>query len=489
MTFAERFEYTILNIAAFLVKIKFFSTLAENKKAVILCFHSVGDDKWRFSVNRKMFETQIKYLAKNKNVVSLDDILSRKGNDKNKVAITFDDGYKNWYTNVLPICQKYNITGTIFLLGDPNNADRSELKNNLPLLKKHEILGFLEAGWEIGSHTMTHSDLRNRSYDKLIEEITFSKKILEQNLGIDVKYLAYPRGIYSNQVLDLVKKSGYKAAFTINGGYADLSQLFLINRVSLEGKLSLSQFMILVSDFGIQFYWYFMKVLKFKEHMLFQINEKKKQFGRDLGLLIVSPIEYLYSFKDSNSQKAKIWPYNPIAKKIADEIVVQIKTKLINQNVHLIGSTLLMIPGDKDIDIVVESNIKEIKNNTKILIKLFGPPIKTKKDFVEWNFKKDDYSIEVILTHSQSRIFKVQIRTFNLLKSKKEWINEYCKIKTSSDGLSAREYQRRRIEFFNRILKQQKNSKKQKSITSFMFVVLILGTILGLCLLKYFNTL
>ena len=56
-----------------------------------------------------------------------------------------------------------------------------------------------------------------------------SKQLLEQNLGIRVKTLAYPYGIHNETVREVVKEAGYEAAFTVYGQHmghdADAMQL------------------------------------------------------------------------------------------------------------------------------------------------------------------------------------------------------------------------------------------------------------------------
>lgn len=477
MTLAERVEYITLNTAALLARLKILPVLLENKKPVILCFHSVGNDKWRFSVSKKMFESQIKYLSENKKVVSLDKILSGPKNARNQVALTFDDGYQNWHRNVLPICQKYGVTGTIFLLGRPECANREELKNKLPLLKRSEILDFVKSGWEIGSHTMTHSDLRSLTPEELDKEIAGSKKLLEKDLNVEIKYLAYPRGFYSADILNQVKRAGYKAAFTIDGGYALLEKKYQVNRVSLEGKLNFDQFKILTGDFGIRFYWYFMRALKLKESIVFKISDRKKYLRRDLRLLIESPIEYIYSFRNSTSQKAKVWPYSPVAKEVADGVISSIEQKCRpGQKVHLVGSVPLKIAGDKDVDIVVETNMGGVREGVAVLSEVLGQPVKVRKNFAEWNFRKRGYSVEVVLTHSQSRLFKLQMTTFNAIRTRKEYISQYNELKLASNGLPMREYQRRRIEFFNSVLSDQKRFSGQEIKTGIISSIFVFGT-------------
>ena len=65
-------------------------------------------------VTSEVFEKQIKYLTKNYNVISINDINSTKGNKK--IILTFDDGYIDNLENALPILEKYNCPAIIYII-------------------------------------------------------------------------------------------------------------------------------------------------------------------------------------------------------------------------------------------------------------------------------------------------------------------------------------------------------------------------------------
>ncbi len=111
------------------------------------------------------------------------------------VTFTLDDGYRNNYENALPIFRKYGVVGTFFpVVGDIENNE--EWSVTWP-----QVLEFKEAGWEIGSHSMTHAELSTLPDADLDYELKNSKIILA-NHGIDAKTLAFPYGDYDDRVLD-----------------------------------------------------------------------------------------------------------------------------------------------------------------------------------------------------------------------------------------------------------------------------------------------
>lgn len=92
---------------------------------IFLAYHSVPVDSVKYpglEVSKSNFEKQIRFLKKYFDIIDIDTALGLlKNNDeyKNKVVITFDDGYLDNYTNAYPILNKYNLPATIFLTVDP----------------------------------------------------------------------------------------------------------------------------------------------------------------------------------------------------------------------------------------------------------------------------------------------------------------------------------------------------------------------------------
>lgn len=87
----------------------------------------------------------------------------------------------------------------------------------------------------IGSHTASHRVLATLDQQIQLDELRRSKQALEENLGYEVKSLAYPVGGYqhiSKQTPELAKQCGYRAAFTFNTGIERRGEIapFLIRR-------------------------------------------------------------------------------------------------------------------------------------------------------------------------------------------------------------------------------------------------------------------
>ena len=140
------------------------------------------------------------------------------GSTSKLVALTFDDAYENFYSNALPILQRFNFQATVYavsnLIGKSNQWD---LNNGISLNKLMNLnqLNFChDQGIEIGCHTATHRSLTSDSIDLHIE-IQEAKRNLEKQLGVNVKAFCYPYGHTNDEVLTQVKKAGFTSATTM----------------------------------------------------------------------------------------------------------------------------------------------------------------------------------------------------------------------------------------------------------------------------------
>jgi peptidoglycan/xylan/chitin deacetylase (PgdA/CDA1 family) len=87
----------------------------------IINYHRIEDDDFdplALNIKIEQFERQIRYLKKNYDIISLEDAVSLLGREKipgHLMVVTFDDGYRNNYTNAFPILEAYEVPATIFL--------------------------------------------------------------------------------------------------------------------------------------------------------------------------------------------------------------------------------------------------------------------------------------------------------------------------------------------------------------------------------------
>ncbi len=179
------------------------------------------------------FEAEMRYLnEKGYKTISLNDLFVKKDKD---FVITFDDGYKDVVDSALPILKKYNFTAAIFIINDKVGTDGYLTWDDINILKN--------AGWEVGSHTLSHPNLVTENPEKAKTEIYQSKKILEEKLSSPVIYFCYPSGKFNKDVENMVSGAGYVMALTTQFGKNNQkSDMLLLKRVRVSGQESQEKF-------------------------------------------------------------------------------------------------------------------------------------------------------------------------------------------------------------------------------------------------------
>lgn len=181
---------------------------------VILCYHSISTGGWLHSVTLDQFKSQIDYLSRHYKFISLSQFVKKRSFSSPVAAITFDDGYKD-VLSVIPILKKYRVRPTVFVLSDPDRADRKELGNDQKLLSPTNLEFLVKTGWEIGCHSATHPDFYRLTSSQISSEITAARKKLESRFKIPVPYFAYPKGRYTPAVIQAVKSAGFSLALSV----------------------------------------------------------------------------------------------------------------------------------------------------------------------------------------------------------------------------------------------------------------------------------
>ena len=195
---------------------------AEETVIPILTYHNFTTENSKsYSVNIVEFKKQMDYLATNNySVISLSKLIEGLKNrliPPKPVVITIDDGYKSIFTLAYPVLKKYNFSATLFLY-------TNFIEKNSHSLTWGEIREMTSNNIEIGSHTLSHCNLlnykKNENYETYLarvrREIFLSKEILESKIQGKVKFFAYPYGVYSPIIKNLVTQAGYEGIVNAN---------------------------------------------------------------------------------------------------------------------------------------------------------------------------------------------------------------------------------------------------------------------------------
>lgn len=213
---------------------------------IVVSYHSICKDRWKFSIDPDSIKKQIDYLLKHYSVISIKDLESFfQGNKKISfpaVILTFDDGYRDVLV-IKKYLQEKNIYPALFVLSDTHHADWKELGTKRKFLNHKEIQLLAKIGWEVGVHSATHANLLKSNSFNLEKEIMQSKKDLERRLQLSLNYFAYPRGKYSSTVVNIVRKAQYLLAFTMDDGFISTkTHKLLIPRIGIDRTHSFHEF-------------------------------------------------------------------------------------------------------------------------------------------------------------------------------------------------------------------------------------------------------
>lgn len=192
----------------------------------------------KLDIAPNVFDSQLSTLSENGyETVFVSDIGNYFDGKKNlpskPIALTFDDGYKDFYTDVFPILKKHNAKATAYIIY--NFLDKANY------MTKGEVKEIAFSGLvEIASHTLSHTSLTGAKTEIIQKELVDSKNFLEELSGHKVFSFAYPYGHFNSQVETLVKDIGYLEAVTVVSGVNQLpKERFALKRLrpgSRSGK-------------------------------------------------------------------------------------------------------------------------------------------------------------------------------------------------------------------------------------------------------------
>jgi peptidoglycan/xylan/chitin deacetylase (PgdA/CDA1 family) len=194
----------------------------------ILMYHQVGDFP-AMATHRatycdyRRFGRQMSYLKlAGYHVLSLDDALKCLQGDTpippRAVVLTFDDAYENFYEYAFPELQKHGFPATVYaissMLGKTASWLAADGHATPPLMSASRLRELRCAGIAIGSHSVTHVRLAEQSAERIREEVTASKRVLEDALGERVDHFCYPYGSHDIRAVEAVADAGYLSATT-----------------------------------------------------------------------------------------------------------------------------------------------------------------------------------------------------------------------------------------------------------------------------------
>lgn len=196
------------------VRSMILSTFGSFKKpapyVVILNGHMVN---WHHDneADGERFAKQLAELHKYCDFVNFEDavrmIVNHEEVKRCTVAFTFDDGWRDCYTQIAPQLEKYEVNAMFFI--NPNFADAAD-NNDVAYIEnftvnttkspgKHpmtwaQIKELLDRGFLFGAHTLDHYCINDNNIEELEHQIGDCRKVMEEKLGVPCEYFAFPYG-------------------------------------------------------------------------------------------------------------------------------------------------------------------------------------------------------------------------------------------------------------------------------------------------------
>ena len=213
----------------------------------VLEYHMITEtaspDEELYNVPPSDFREQMDYLRQEgyTTISMMDYAKARKGKIElpaNPIILTFDDGYENNYTVLLPILEEYGLKATVYMV--TNNIGRQGY------LSWNQLRDMQERGIEIGSHTANHQPLTMLDPLKQEEEMKLSKLLLEWNGIHTVFSFSYPNGAFSADMPGMLERNDYLTAVTGDDGLNTLgTNPYLLQRINIpHPRLGLTEFKV-----------------------------------------------------------------------------------------------------------------------------------------------------------------------------------------------------------------------------------------------------
>jgi peptidoglycan/xylan/chitin deacetylase (PgdA/CDA1 family) len=203
-----------------------------------------GADALRYdlSVSPEAFEKQLRYLRSQGYVsITLNELALHLTMGKplpaKPIVLTFDDGYKDAYTQAFPLLERYAFAGTFFLISGPIDHE------NPDFLSWSQVKEMHAAGMRFEPHSYDHPDMRNRGFDFVVFQVLAPKEAIEARTGETCRFFAYPSGRYDQFVIDVLRSADYwGAVLTEQGATHSTDDLFTLSRTRIHGGDDLDTF-------------------------------------------------------------------------------------------------------------------------------------------------------------------------------------------------------------------------------------------------------
>ena len=197
----------------------------EDPGVTILVYHRFGPAvKDAMTVRTATFRWQLDYLKQYHHpIIPLRALISYlRGQGPapppRSVVITADDGHESVFTDMLPVVREYHVPVTLFIYPSAiSNASYAMTWEQLDALHRTGL-------FDIQSHTYWHPNFKTEkrrlsptAYRAFVTmQFGKSRSVLKDKLGVEADMVAWPFGIYDDELIRMAGDAGYLAGFTLD---------------------------------------------------------------------------------------------------------------------------------------------------------------------------------------------------------------------------------------------------------------------------------
>jgi len=193
------------------------------KEIPVLLYQNIGhypENAMEDGILPESFREQMRFFSENGyNIVTLDQALGHFAGHDNlppkSLAITVDGGYRDAYTDVLPVLKNHKFHATFFIIPGCIGGKRKIKGNSIACLSWNEVNEIAKSGIEIGLLAYEGKVIKGRYDEESIKQsISNSLKIMTENYSGDIRFCAFKEGVPEKPLWDFLKGHGFQAVFT-----------------------------------------------------------------------------------------------------------------------------------------------------------------------------------------------------------------------------------------------------------------------------------
>jgi peptidoglycan/xylan/chitin deacetylase (PgdA/CDA1 family) len=239
------------------------------KKVRILLYNQVGHypvEAMEDGLDPESLVEQLEYLrVQGSHIVGLDEALAYMEGEtnlpENSLSITFDGGYADVHTNVLPTLEKYGIKAAFFIAPSLIGNSRMIRDHALPCMDWEQVRSLAEKDMVIGHYGCNGRTFTRVPKEEIEEDISIAKPLFEKYLGTQPTYYAVNEGIPESAAIQVLKENGYTALLTKSPTNQGPSH-YAIGRIQVDDE-DLNIFLTKISETYLLFkdspYWKYIR--------------------------------------------------------------------------------------------------------------------------------------------------------------------------------------------------------------------------------------